>query len=65
MSNNCIKLPIKSLDFDKFVKMFTDEMKITFDNFHKSKNHNKNVKILEESLRKNIKNDFKRKRYFR
>ncbi len=55
MSNNCIKLPIKSLDFDKFVKMFTDEMKITFDNFHKSKNHNKNVKILEESLRKNMK----------
>jgi serine/threonine protein kinase len=61
MSNNCIKLPIKSLDFDKFVKMFTDEMKITFDNFHKSKNHNKNVKILEESLRKNMKTSITKK----
>jgi hypothetical protein len=61
MANNSIKLPIKTLDFDKFVKMFSDEMKVTFDKFHKSKNHNKNVNALKNSLRENMKTSITKK----
>ena len=54
MSNNSIKLPIKTLEIDKFTKMFTDEMKLTFDKFHKSGNHNKNVNALMTNLKQNV-----------
>ena len=61
MANNSIKLPIKSLDFDKFVKIFSDEMKVTFDKFHKSKNHNKNVNALKNALKRNMKTSITKK----
>ena len=53
MSNNSIKLPIKTLDIDRFVKMFSNEMKLTFDKFQKSKNYNKNVNSLMNNLKTN------------
>jgi hypothetical protein len=56
MSNNTIKLPIKTLDIDKFTKMFTDEMKLVFEKFHKSSNYNKNVNGLMNNLKKNSSN---------
>ena len=56
MSNNAIKLPIKTLDIDKFTKMFTDEMKLIFEKFHKSSNYNKNVNGLMNNLKKNSSN---------
>jgi hypothetical protein len=55
MANNSIKLPIKTLDFDKFTKMFADEMKLTFDKFYKSSNYNKNVNTLMADLTSNLK----------
>lgn len=50
-ANNCIKLPIKTLEIDKFVKMFCNEMSTFFDRLNKSKNYNKNVNGMKDVLK--------------
>ena len=50
-NNNSIKVPIKTLDIDKFVKMFCDEMSLFFDNLNKSNNYNRNVNAMMNKLK--------------
>jgi hypothetical protein len=50
MNNNCIKLPLNSLDIDKFIKVYKNEINIYFDKLDKCKNlETENEKNLNES----------------
>lgn len=61
MSNNAITLPIKTLEIDRFIKLFKNETNIKFEKLHKSKNHNKNIKSLKAELMKNMSTKFTKK----